>query len=93
MKSKILLVLYGIALLFVGFLSNSALQSFETTDEGPKIIMLEEYEVGNLPETDRILLIERKTNKVEYILSDTISIAVFAVVAKKVKEDYDKTTN
>ena len=59
----------------------------------PKIITLKTYEVGYLPETNRIFLLNRQTETVDYILSDTLSYAVFTLVANNVKRDYETSIN
>lgn len=57
----------------------------------PTIITLKEYEIAYSSESSRTFLLDRKTNEIKYILSDTLSQSIFLIVSNSLMKEYDKT--
>lgn len=66
-------------------------KSEEKINLSPKTITLTEYETAYSLESNRIFLLDRKLNEIKYILSDTLSAAIFSIVSNNLGKDYNKT--
>lgn len=57
-------------------------------NEKSKTIRLQEVIIAYAPETKSIVFLDRKTGNVEFALSDSISLAIFALKSGEIVADY-----
>ncbi len=92
MKSKFRTILYTVLITLMltgatkvvvdGINNKSAIQKNAPT------ITLEDVVIAYAPETKSIVFLDRKTGNVELTLSDSVSLAVFALKSSEIVSDY-----
>ena len=79
---SIIAVIIGASGMYIYDLSN-------TPDEVvTKKITLNEVIIAYAPETRGIIFLDRKTGKVQFSLSDTVSFAIYSIISKEIVADY-----
>ena len=58
--------------------------------ETSPIIMLEDVIIAYSPETKNVIFLDRKTGEVEFTLSDSVSLAIFALKSSEIVSDYSE---
>jgi len=94
-KNKITKFLPFIAIVLVlliegGRLFYSSL-NVETKSMNAKVITLKEVVIAYAPELKRIVFLNRLTGQVEFSLSDSVSMAIFALKSSELVSDYKQS--
>lgn len=95
MKSKIQIIVLTVLLTSLFMLSGKYIYETVTApdiDKAP-IITLEDVIIAYAPETKSVVFLDRKTGNVELILSDSVSLTVFALKSSEIVSDYSSKVN
>jgi len=61
-------------------------------ENNPRILTLSEYEIGYLPEENKIFLVNRNNNALEFILPDSLCNSISTIILKNNIDYFQKIT-
>lgn len=94
-KSKIQIIVLTVLLTSLFMMAGKYIYENVTAPEIDKAptITLEDVIIAYAPETKSIVFLDRKTGNVELILSDSVSLTVFALKSSEIVSDYSSKVN
>lgn len=97
MKSKSMTILYTVLITVMIFIAVEfavdKIKEQSAVQPNTPTITLEDVIIAYAPETKSIIFLDRKTGKVEITLSDSVSLAVFALKSGEIVSDYSSKIN
>lgn len=94
-KSKIQIIVFTVLFTSLSMLAGRYVIESLTEEVIPNapLITLEDVIIAYSPETKNLIFLDRETGEVEFTLSDSISLAIFALKSSEIISDYsDKVT-
>lgn len=76
---------YGFYYMF----TNDVFSNDVTTIDDVKTLDLKDVELFHSMESKRILVLSRKTNKIDQIISEKVATVIFAIKSSEIQADYD----
>jgi len=97
MKSKFKTILYTVLITLTVTAATKVvvdgIQNTNAIQQNAPTITLEDVIIAYAPETKSIVFLDRKTGNVELTLSDSVSLAVFALKSSEIVSDYSSKVN
>jgi len=94
-RSTLAIIIIGIALFALYVINDNTIVRISIANETSKVefITLVDYKVAYIEESGEILLLSRDETKPEYVLSDSLSIAILLLKQKALAGDYKDIIN
>ena len=89
LKIIIISVLTTIVILFFIYSVDKAFFDKEPIQKNAKVVTLKDVTIAYAPETKEIIFLNRSTGQVQITLSDSLSMAIFALKSSEVMTDYN----
>jgi len=90
-SKKVLIIILLLTLVSLYFNFQQLLLNLEP--ETAKSITLVDYKVAHVEESGEILLITRDDNKLQYVISDSLSLIILFLKQQELSKDYENITN